>query len=63
MEEEEEPPNLNPESRSLRAFHKAAETSFWDSSPFRKVPIAPAIKRHGPPMETLSYADTNANQE
>ena len=61
-EEEEDPPDLNPQRHSLRASPKAAEAYVWDSSPLRQIPIAPAIRRHGPPMETPSYADTSADQ-
>ena len=51
MEQEEASPDLRPESRSIRAFPRSAESSMWDGSPFRQIPKTPFIMRHGPPIE------------
>jgi hypothetical protein len=54
MQQGEVRPDLIPENHSIPAFAKSAEPSMWDSSPFRQIPITPAIKRHGLPMDTPS---------
>ena len=52
-EEEKEPHTVEPESRSIPSFPKAAESSLWDSSPFRRVPVAPDISEARPSGESI----------